>query len=211
MEQLATPKTRVNQAYEVILNSICAGSLRPGERLLQHDIAKRLNMSRQPITQALLVLKDQGFLRETGRRGLVVAPFDSALFEAIYDLRSAVEPLAVELATRRLNPTAISAGRRLLARGNQLATRGDTVGLARVHAEFHLFLYKRSGNSLILNTMTLSWQHLRRCTSEIINATSDGNWSEHEVIFELMVAGNAQGAAAEMRRHIVDSYERAST
>jgi DNA-binding GntR family transcriptional regulator len=210
MEQLTTPKTRVDQAYEGILNSICAGSLRPGERLLQHNIAKRLNMSRQPITQALLVLKDQGFLRETGRRGLVVAPFEPALLEAIYDFRSAVEPLAVELATRRLNPTAISAGRRLLARGNRFAARGDTVGLARVHAEFHLFLYKRSGNSLILNTMTLSWQHLRRCTPEIINATSDGNWSEHEVIFELMVAGNAQGAAAEMRRHIVDSYARAT-
>jgi DNA-binding GntR family transcriptional regulator len=209
MQQLAAPKTRVDQAYEVILNAICAGSLRPGDRLKQHDIAERLNMSRQPITQALLVLKNQGFLRETGRRGLVVAPLEPGLFEAIYDFRSAVEPLAVELATRSLNPTAISAGRRLLARGNQLAKRGDIVGLARVHADFHLFLYKRSGNSLILNTMTLNWQHLRRCMSEVMNDTSDGNWSEHEVIFELMVAGNAQGAAAEMRRHIVDSYARA--
>jgi DNA-binding GntR family transcriptional regulator len=209
MEPLATPTTRVDQAYKVILDAICTGSLEPGERLRQDDLAERLNMSRQPITQALLVLKDQGFVRETGRRGLVVAPFEPALFEAIYDFRSAIEPLAVELATRRLNPTAISAGRRLLAKGSQLAKRGDAVGLARVHAEFHMFLYKRSGNSLILSTMTLNWQHLRRCTSEVINATSDGNWGEHEVIFEKMVAGDAQGAAAEMRRHIVNSYGRA--
>src|SRR6185312_8511528 len=117
MESLANPKTLVEQAYDVILDAICAGTLKPGERLTQDSVAKRLNVSRQPVNNALLVLKTQGFVRDAGRRGLAVAPLDPKLFEAIYQFRSAIEPLAVKLATPRLNAEATRRARALLARG----------------------------------------------------------------------------------------------
>ena len=98
MESLAAPKTFVDQAYAVILDAICHGTLKPGERLTQESVARRLNVSRQPVHNALLVLKAQGFVRDFGRRGLAVAPLDPKLFESIYQFRSAIEPLAVRLA-----------------------------------------------------------------------------------------------------------------
>ena len=98
MKSLIAPKTLVDQAYAVILDAISDGTLKPGERLTQDSVAQRLNVSRQPIHNALLVLKAQGFVREAGRRGLAVAPLDPELFEAIYQFRSAIEPLAVRLA-----------------------------------------------------------------------------------------------------------------
>ena len=57
MESLQQPKSLVDQAYEVILNALCDGTLKPDERLTQEEIAARLNVSRQPVTHALAVLK----------------------------------------------------------------------------------------------------------------------------------------------------------
>lgn len=99
MERLTPSETLVERAYQIILDAICDGTLRTGERLTQGEVASRLDVSRQPVGQALAMLKAQGFLVEAGRRGLSVAPVDSKLFEAIYQIRSVVEPLAVRLAT----------------------------------------------------------------------------------------------------------------
>ena len=73
------------QVYASLLEAICGGSLRPGDRINQDELAARLNVSRQPVTQALTVLRSQDFVQDTGRRGLVVTPFlpgDSLLFTA---------------------------------------------------------------------------------------------------------------------------------
>ena len=68
MDTLSPQKSLVDQAYERILDAVCDGTFRPGERLTQEEIAARLNVSRQPITHALAMLKTQGFLTEAGRR-----------------------------------------------------------------------------------------------------------------------------------------------
>ena len=168
MESLTAPKTLVDQAYDVILDAICAGTLKPGERLTQNDVAQRLNVSRQPIHNVLLTLKAQGFLREAGRRGLAVAPLDPKLFEAIYQFRSAVEPLAVRLAIPRLRPESIACARNLIAQGHAATTSNDSRALVRADMEFHSVIYELSGNSLILQTMQLNWQHLRRTMGEVL-------------------------------------------
>ena len=92
MESLTPPKSLVDRAYEVILDALCDGTLKPGERLTQEDVATRLNVSRQPVTHALAVLRAQGFLVQTGRRGLMVTEIEPSFFEAIYQFRSEVEP-----------------------------------------------------------------------------------------------------------------------
>src|SRR5690349_12070400 len=168
VESLESPKTLVEQAYEVILGAICTGTLKPGERLTQDSVAKRLNVSRQPVNNALLVLKAQGFVRDAGRRGLAVAPLDPKLFEAIYQFRSAIEPLAVRLATPRLDAAATRRGRALLAQGRAAAQAGDDKALVQADMDFHSFIYELSDNAMILQTMRLNWQHLRRAMGEVL-------------------------------------------
>jgi len=96
MDSLQPTKSLVQKTYEAILNEICTGSLLPGVRLAQDDLAAQLDVSRQPVNGAIAMLKSQGFVIDTGRRGVVVAPIADGHFEAIYQFRSAVEPLAVE-------------------------------------------------------------------------------------------------------------------
>jgi DNA-binding GntR family transcriptional regulator len=208
LESLVSPTTLVDQAYAVILDAICDGTLKPGERLTQADVAERLNVSRQPIHNALLVLKSQGFLQESGRRGLCVAPLDPALFEAIYQFRSAIEPLAVRLATARMTPAD-------LARGNVLITQGMKAvkeqGGAAVRADmaFHSWIYDLSGNVMIVETMRLNWQHLRRAMGEVLRhpRLSTRVWNEHRAIVDTMAKGDAERAALLIGGHVMSAYE----
>ena len=108
MKALQQPKSLVDQTYEAILDEICAGNIKPGERLNQDEIAAQLQVSRQPVNSAIALLRAQRFVKDTGKRGVVVAPFDIDLLEAAYQFRIAVEPLAVRLATERLSQQDIS-------------------------------------------------------------------------------------------------------
>ena len=100
MESLQPSPTIVEQVYRTILDAICDGRLEPGERLTQESVAQKLSVSRQPVGQALLLLKQQKFVSEAGRRGLMVAPLDRDFMRSIYELRLGIEPLAATLAAR---------------------------------------------------------------------------------------------------------------
>lgn len=210
LDFLEPQKSLVDQAYEVILDALCDGTFQPGERLTQEDIAARLNVSRQPVTHALAVLKAQGFLESSGRRGLTVTAVDPAFFEAIYQFRSAVEPLAVRLATARLSSQAILRGRSLVERGRNLVQAPDPAASLRADIDFHQFIHDLSGNPVIIETMRLHWRHLRRAMGTVLRAPgmSIAVWQEHDRIFETMVRGDAEAAAEEMRRHLLDAYQR---
>jgi DNA-binding GntR family transcriptional regulator len=209
LESLAPPKSLVDQVYEVILDALCDGTFKPGERLTQEDIAARLNVSRQPVTHALAILKAQGFLAQ-GRQGLTVTPVDPAFFEAIYQIRSAVEPLAVKLATPRLTKQDIARGRALIEHGRKLVAAGDERASLQADMDFHSFIYELSGNPLIAETMRLHWRHLRRAMGKVLRhpGMSIGVWKEHGRILESMIRGDAEGASELMRRHLVEAYDR---
>lgn len=210
MEAIQPQKTLVEQAYTIILDAICDRTLPPGERLTQEQIAARLKVSRQPVMHALATLKSQGFVRESGKRGVVVAPVDRGRFEAIYQFRSAIEPLAVRLATPRIDAEAIARGRRLLALGKEAIHAPDPRALVRADMDFHLLIYELSGNALIVETMRLNWHHLRRSMDEVLRAPgmSTNVWEEHDAIFAAMVRGDADAAASLAEQHMRRAMDR---
>ena len=212
LESIALPKSLVDQAYEVILDALCDGTFKPGERLTQEDIAARLNVSRQPVTHALAILKAQGFLAQ-GRQGLTVTSVEPEFFEAIYQFRSAVEPLAVKLATPRFTKEAIARGRALVAHGRDVVATGDAGAALKADMDFHSFIYDLSGNPLIAETMRLHWQHLRRAMGKVLRhpGMSTSVWKEHGRILEDMIRGDGESAAELMRRHLLEAYDRVGT
>jgi DNA-binding GntR family transcriptional regulator len=210
LESLTPPKSLVDRAYEVILDALCDGTLKPGERLTQEDVASRLNVSRQPVTHALAVLRAQGFLVQTGRRGLVVTEIEPSFFEAIYQFRSEVEPLAVELGTPRITKQTIIRGRSLVEHGRNMVVAGDARASLQADMDFHSFIYELAGNPIISETMRLHWHHLRRAMGQVLRypGMSISVWQEHDRILTEMIRGDASGAAELMRRHIVDAFKR---
>jgi DNA-binding GntR family transcriptional regulator len=194
----------VEQAYQAILDAICDGSLEAGERLTQESVATRLQVSRQPVGQALLLLKQQKFLVEAGRRGLMVAPLDREFMRWIYELRLGIEPLAASLAARRATSAELERGRDLVATG-QRAVRDGAIGeLIAADMAFHMYLYELSGNGLFVDTMRELWNHLRRAMREVLQHRDYRKtiWVEHEQILRAVAAHDGDAAAALVRAHL---------
>src|SRR5882672_6990707 len=122
--------TLIEQAYDAILAAICDGRLAPGARLNQDGLAARMGISRQPVGQALSILKAQNFVRDTGRRGMIVAPLEREFFRAAYELREALDSLAASLAAQRCTPRDVAEGRKLIAEGREAAKSGRVDALA---------------------------------------------------------------------------------
>lgn len=208
MEALVNSKTLVDQVYSVLLDAICDGTLSPGERLTQSNVAERLKVSRQPIHNALLVLKTQGFVRASGRRGLAVAPINQSLFDSIYEFRSAIEPLAVRLAAARVTPEQISLGRALVADGKTMTRRRNIRGMIETDMNFHMFLYELSGNPLIIDTMRLNWQHLRRAMGAVLQFKNISMrvWKEHASVVDALSDHDTDTAVKRIKAHIVRAH-----
>lgn len=210
MNSLESSRSLVDQAYDVILDALCDGTLEAGMRVTQEDIAGRLNVSRQPVTHALAVLKAQGFLIQSGRQGLTVAAVEPSFFRAVYEFRSVVEALAVRLATPRLTPETVKHGRALIARGDEATASGNAAAVLKADMDFHSFIYDLSGNPLVADTMRLHWHHLRRAMRQVHKypGKSLRVWREHERIFETMTQGDAKAAAELMQQHLDCAYAR---
>ncbi|MCC6008773.1 MAG: GntR family transcriptional regulator [Rhodobacteraceae bacterium] len=210
MEHLQPVRSLVDRVYDSLLDAICTGEMKPGDRLAQDEIAARLGVSRQPVNSAIAMLKAQRFVTERPRRGVEVAPVDRDLFQSIYQVRGALEPLAVQLATPRLTPGTIARGRDAVAAGMEAMQAGDAAAVLRADIAFHTFLYDLSGNRILADTMRLNWQHLRRSMGEVLRfpGMTAQVWKEHGRIFEAMVRGEAGEAAQAMRAHILDAAQR---
>jgi DNA-binding GntR family transcriptional regulator len=210
MESLKPQKTLVEQVYERILDAICEGVLPAGTRVTQDEFAARLQVSRQPVMSALGLLRQQGFLVEHGRRGLQVAPADRRHFDAIYELRAVLEPWAASLAAQRATREMIARGRGLVEHGKNVAAAGDAHATLQADIDFHNFIYEASGNPLVLETMQLHWQHLRRSMGEVLQRPrfTEKVWREHEAILDAIEAGDRKAAARLIGEHVREARDR---
>ncbi|MBS0321552.1 MAG: GntR family transcriptional regulator [Proteobacteria bacterium] len=207
MAAVAAGPTMVEQVYRAILDAIIDGRLTPGERLTQESVAAKLAVSRQPVGQALMLLREQRFVAQAGRRGLMVAPLDREFMRWIYELRLGIEPLAAALAARNATDTQRAEGHRLLAVG-QAAVRDNAIGpLIDADMAFHMWLYATSGNRLFVDTMEKLWHHLRRAMREVLAQREYRRavWTEHEQILRAIDARDENAAASLLRAHLANA------
>jgi DNA-binding GntR family transcriptional regulator len=207
MDTLPSQPTIVEQAYRSILDAICEGRLEPGERLTQESVAAKLSVSRQPVGQALMLLKQQKFVTEAGRRGLMVAPLDRDFMRWIYELRLGLDPLAAALAAQRATAEEIERGRSVIAVGQRAIRDGSIATLIGADMDFHMLVYDMSGNKLFTDTMGQLWNHLRRAMREVLRQRDYRRqiWAEHEQILRAIAEHNAEGAAALARAHLANA------
>jgi len=203
LERLEVQPQLVDRVYASILDAICVGRLAPGERITQDGLADTLAVSRQPVLQALLLLKKQGFVRDTGRRGLVVAPLDPEFVQQLYQVRAALDGVAAHGAALHRDETAAARGAALIAAGRAAARDRDAARLIRADIDFHSFLYDLSGNPLIADTASLHRQHIRRVMGAVLRSDQmlTQIWDEHEAILRAVVDGKPLDAERRARAH----------
>ena len=189
----------VDEVYKTLLDAISDGSLAPGVRITQEEIAEQLNVSRSPVLQALRLLKKDGLVQDAPGRGLLITPLDSDWIGHLYQVRGALDTLAARLAAEKK----IDIGAELIAAG-RLATRGtDVKAMIDADIAFHTAIYRASGNPLILENTQLHWVHLRRVMGAVLQSARqrDAIWDEHEAIRKAIAAGDVKHVGKLTEKH----------
>jgi DNA-binding GntR family transcriptional regulator len=202
--KLETAPDLVDQVYTRLLDAISEGSLAPAQRITQEEIAEQLAVSRQPVLQALRLLKKDGFVLDAPGRGVLVAPLDAERMLAIYQVRGALDALAARLAAGRR--TKLDA--RLVEQGRKAARGRNVKAMIDADLAFHTAIYAASGNALITQVAQQHWHHLRRVMGAVLQQSGQRTavWDEHEAIARAIAAGDGDRAA----RLITEHSERAS-
>ena len=198
------------QVYSAILEAICGGVLRPGDRINQDELAAKMNVSRQPVTQALTVLRSQDFVQDAGRRGLLVTPLRRRFFESLYELRESLDPMAAKLAARNVGTLSKEEAAQLLERGRSAIEVGSVASLTAADMAFHMWIYESAGNPLLTDTLRLYWHHLRRAMTAVIEPSQDRAlvWSEHSSILEAVLRGDQRNAERLSLAHVHEAAQR---
>ena len=209
MRRLQPQPSLVDQVYEAVLSEISAGKLGRDARLIQEDLAASLGVSRQPVQQALLLLKNHGILRDAPGRGLMVAPLEAEFVRNLYEVRGALDGLASSKAAHRGQHSAAKDGPALIARGRQAVATRSVAEMISADMDFHFFLYRLSQNPLIAETSLPHWSYLRRVMGEVLlhGETPTEIWDQHEAILNAVIAGDASRAEQLARDHISRASE----
>ena len=199
LARLSARTDYVDEVYKTLLDAISDGTLPPGSRVKQEDIAEQLNVSRSPVLQALRLLKKDGLLEEAPGRGLVVVRLDPVRIGHLYHVRGALDALAARLAAEHcaeLPPALIETGR-------AAAAGSDVKAMIDADEAFHHAIYEASGNPLILESAALHWIHLRRVMGAVLQqgTVRASVWDEHEAILKAIRQGQPDEAATLSNRH----------
>ncbi len=205
MAQVQTQPTLVEQVVNAIVSEIVDGELPANSRLIQDDLARAYCVSRQPVQQALLLLRDRGMVREAPGRGLIVSPLDVDFVRNLYEMRAMLDGLAARLAAERGSERAKIEGQAYLDAGHAAVESGLLNEQIEADMRFHGFINELAGNPLIGETTAPHWPYLRRVMGEVLRDDAQMPQiilGEHVAILDAIIAGNGSKAEQLSRDHI---------
>lgn len=210
----------VDQVYHALMQAISSGQLAAGERLTQEDLARRFAVSRQPVLQALRLLKKDGLVLDAPGRGLWVAPLNRDGIASVYQVRGALDALAAGLAAQRQvlaspiepagdAPSLSATLQQLLKQGRNTAALGDVRAMIDADLAFHSAIYAASGNPLIQPSAELHWCQVRRGMAAALQFSTlrEAVWDEHQAIADAILQGDAQRAQQLAQTHAYRACE----
>jgi len=202
---LSVQPNLVEQVHEAILLEISSGKLAPGSRIIQEQIATELGVSRQPVQQALLLLRNQGVLSDAPGRGLIVAPLDPDHIRHMYDVRAVIEGLAFRKAALNNADLAKSDGPAFITKGREAAQTGSVSDLIAADMAFHHFVYSLSENLLVAPAMDAHWTYTQRVMGEVLMRDEKPRdiWDQHEALLQSIISGDGDAAEVHAREHIL--------
>ena len=204
MKTLVSQPGLVQQVQDAILAEIASGKLPPGSRIIQEQIAQELGVSRQPVQQALVVLRKLHVLHDAPGRGLQVAPLDLDHVRNMYDMRAVIEGLAFREAAGRNAKRAAADGPALIAAGRKAVAQGSVAAMIKADVAFHDFVYTLSENPLIAPAMEAHWTNTQRVMGEVLmrDERPRNIWDQHQALLGLIIAGDGKKAEKFAREHI---------
>lgn len=196
--------------YERLRRYIYRGRLRPGQKIVERDLARQLNISRIPLRESLARLQSDGLVRIVPYSSTYIEEFAPADILEIYSMRLALEPLATRIATELAEPALVRRLRKFCDRMTRHAALNQWAALDRVDYAFHLEIVKAARHKRLLR----AYEGAHVCVigprtqySVLQTLPPESTAKEHLAIVLAIERGNADTAEQVARRHIEASLE----
>ncbi len=197
------------QVYQVVRGLIVSGRMRPGEAVIEAALAARLGVSRTPVREALKRLSDEGLIDVFAQSGTFIAPISRKALEEAYVIRTALETESVARAAGRLTPAAAEAFADNIAAHERAIDRQRFGEAIRLDDTFHRMIADVNGLHMLWRAVDISKAQMDRGRHLAIPEPGLGavTISQHRLILEAMLAGDAEHAAQYMRDHLATSLQ----
>ncbi len=199
-----------DQTYDALKDGILSGVLRPGDRLVEQQVADSLGLSRIPVREAFRRLQQEGYLVAT-KVGLVVRQASLQELHDLYAVRTRLEGMAAASAAERATEDEIAGLWVILGRMESLLDEGDETKLTQASFEFHSQMYSLLGNRFLIDFLNTLQEQLRRYRSLQFKIPHRGRVSveEDRAILEAIERHDPEAADRCAQEHIRHLWEHA--
>jgi GntR family transcriptional regulator, rspAB operon transcriptional repressor len=203
-----SPST-ASEVFQHLREKIVRGEWVPGQKLSENEVAKALGLSRTPIREAFIRLRQEALIRVYPQSGTVVSPIDLRDVEDSQFLRETLECRTVALAAERCTPEHARELRILIERQWSCCVAGREAEFVAADDEMHRYLVTISGRQAI-------WRVVRDAKAQLDRvrhmSLQDAAWikrnvAEHEAIVERVISRDSDGATAAMREHLRNVFQ----
>ncbi|KUK83242.1 MAG: Transcriptional regulator [Pelotomaculum thermopropionicum] len=195
--------------FESLREAIIHGRLKPGERLMEIQLAEEMGVSRTPVREAIRKLELEGFVVMVPRKGAYVAGISVKDIVDVFEVRAALEGLAAGLAAERITEEEMEELERTLVRINVNSEEDDLNSVVEGDSSFHELIYKASRNQRLVQIITrLKEQiHRFRMTSLSQPGRTKNALGEHKAIVEAISDRNIELAQALASEHVENAEQ----
>jgi DNA-binding GntR family transcriptional regulator len=200
-QQMNQSRNTQKDAYSLILEAIDVGVYKPGDRLVESDLAERLGVSRTPIREALQRLETQSLLERDGR-SLIVASLDHNQMAELYMVRRELEGLAASLAARHATEEEVRVLKDMVREDDALVDK--PADLAKANRRFHEQIHLASHNRYLVQQLNLVHRSMALMATTSLAAEGRGEiaQTEHKKIVAAIEARDEKAAGQALKDHI---------
>jgi DNA-binding GntR family transcriptional regulator len=204
---MARSPSLAEQAADAIVTGISSGVLKPGQRLVETELAGMLHMSRVPLREALKILEAHGIVESIPHRGTRIALFNDGRVDQICEARIALEQLAMATAAPRYKrePSLLAGLDRIIASMERAASRLEWIDVSQADLSFHREICRVSENSIVLTLWETLARHVFIVFGHEIRDEHDAAimGPHHRKLRDLLAAGNTKALHKEIEQHIL--------
>jgi DNA-binding GntR family transcriptional regulator len=194
--------SRSELAYQRLRSALRSGALKPGQRVMEVEVANWLEVSRTPVREALRRLESEGLLTLEPRTGLVVASISRQAMLELYLMREVLEGTAARLCARHASDTELTELEALVEREARL--QGNWKALAQHNRLFHEAIHRGAHNRYLEKSLAAvnDTMHLLGPSQMLIPERAQSARAEHAEIFRCIGSHDANAAETAARRHV---------
>ncbi|MEV4332147.1 GntR family transcriptional regulator [Streptomyces sp. NPDC049597] len=199
--KLERPGPLRERVYEALLELITTRALRPGQHLIESELAGHLGVSRQPVREALQRLNTEGWVDLRPAQGAFVHEPTEAEADQLLSVRTLLEAEAARLAAAHSGTAGIEALEALCARGEQAVADDDVDQAVATNAAFHAKVMELAGNSVLAELAAQVDRRVRWYYTPVARQRGRQSWIEHRSLIAAISARDEQRATEIMREH----------